>query len=69
MTTAPATALNKEVGELIDVQIETFTRPSSLTSCELGEFHHRTEKLRVLCQELNRIGTGAILERRFGVAA
>jgi hypothetical protein len=63
--TTPATAIKDEVRVLIDVQIETFGQPAPLTPSQLREFHDRSETIRMLCQELNRIGTSNIMERRF----
>jgi hypothetical protein len=64
MMTTPASAIKDEVRLLIDVQIETFGQPASLTSSQLREFHCRIEKISTLCQELNRIGTRSVIERR-----
>jgi hypothetical protein len=55
--TTPASAIEDEVHVLIDVQIETFGQQAHLTSSQLRKFHHRSEKLKMLCQELDRIGT------------
>jgi hypothetical protein len=49
--TTPASAIEDEVHVLIDVQIETFGQPAHLTSSQLRKFHHRFEKLKMLCQE------------------
>ena len=65
MMTIPAIAIKDEVRLLIDVQIETFGQPTPLTPSQLHEFHDRSETIRMLCQELNRIGTGTVMERRF----
>ena len=64
--TNPASAIRDEVCLLIDVQIETLRQPAALTSSQLHEFHHRSEKLRMLCQELNRIGTSRVIETAAG---
>jgi hypothetical protein len=64
MMTTPATTIKDEVRMLIDVQIETFGRPAPLTPFQLKEFHHRSEKISTLCQELNRIGARGVLGRR-----
>lgn len=64
MATTPASAIKDEVRVLIDVQIETFGQPAPLTSSQLREFHHRSEKINTLCQELNQIGARSVLERR-----
>jgi hypothetical protein len=63
MTTS-ASAIKDEVRLLIDVQIETFGQPAPLTSSQLHEFHHRCEMIGTLCQELDRIGTRSVIERR-----
>ncbi len=55
MMTTPASAIKDEVRVLIDVQIETFGQPAPLTPSQLHEFHDRSETIRILCQELNRI--------------
>jgi hypothetical protein len=65
MMTTPATAIKDEVCVLIDAQIETFGQPVPLTPSQLREFHDRSETIRMLCQELNRIGTSSVMERRF----
>jgi hypothetical protein len=62
--TTPASAIKDEVRVLIDVQIETCGQPALLTSSQLREFYRRSEKISTLCQELNRIGTGSVMERR-----
>jgi hypothetical protein len=67
--TTPATAIEDEVWELIDVQIEAFRQPARLTPSELTECHHRTERIKLLGQELDRVGRTAILEKRFGTAS
>jgi hypothetical protein len=65
MMTIPASAIKDEVRALIDAQIETFGQPASVTPSQLREFHNRSETIRMLCQELNRIGTSSVMERRF----
>jgi hypothetical protein len=66
--TTPANAIREEVRELIEDQIEAFGRPSRLTS-KLSDCHCRAERIKQLGQELDRIGSTAILEKRFGSAA
>jgi len=66
---APANAIKDEVTALIDVQIETFVRQSALTSTELSDYLRRSERLKVLCRELDRIRTTRFFEERDGVAA
>jgi hypothetical protein len=61
--TTPASAIKDEVRLLIDVQIETFGQPAPLTSSQLHEYHYRSQKLKMLCQELDRIGTRSVIEQ------
>jgi hypothetical protein len=63
MTTAAA-AIKREVQTLIDFQIETFRQPAPITSSQLHEYHSRSEKLRMLCQELDRIGSKSVVDRQ-----
>jgi hypothetical protein len=69
MMTTPASAIRDEVWELIQSQIETFGQPSPPTTSELSECHCRAERIKLLGQELDRMGTTTILEKRFGRAA
>lgn len=64
MMTTPATAIKDEVRVLIDVQIETFGQPAPLSPSQLREFHDRSETIRVLCQELNRVSARSVMKRR-----
>ena len=63
MMTTPASAIKDEVRLLIDVQIETFRQPTPLTNSQLREYHYRSEKLKMLCQELDQIGTRSVIEQ------
>lgn len=67
--TIPAAAIKNEIQGLIQAQIETFGQTRCLTSSELSECHFRAERIRLLGQELDRIGQQIILEQRFGKAA
>jgi len=67
--TTPASAIKDELRVLIDAQIETFGQPAPLMPSQLCEFQDRSEKIRMLCQELNRIGTRSVMERRFEKAS
>jgi len=69
MMTIPASAIREEVWELIQDQIQAFGGPSRLTPSDLSECHYRAERIRQLGQELDRISSTAILEKRFGSAA
>ena len=48
MMTDPAFAIKNEVLQLVDVQIDTLRKPSSLTSFELDEYHSRSERITTL---------------------
>ena len=62
MMTTPASAIKDEVRLLVDVQIESFRQPTPLTSSQLREYHCRSEKIMMLCQEVDRIGTRSVIE-------
>jgi hypothetical protein len=64
MATTPASAIKNELRFQIDAQIETFGQQSRLTSSDLSEFQDRSEKIRMLCQELNRIDAKSVMGRR-----
>jgi hypothetical protein len=55
MITDPASAIKREVLQLIDLQIATLRRDSSLNSSELIDYKARYEKIRTLYVELDRI--------------
>jgi len=61
--TTPAKAIKDEVRLLIDVQIEILRQPATISSSQLHEYHHRSEKLKTLCRELDRIGARSVVER------
>jgi hypothetical protein len=63
MMTTPATAIKDKVRLLVDVQIKTFGQSAPLTNSQLREYHYRSEKLKMLCQELNRIGARSVIEQ------
>ena len=67
--TTPAIGIKNEIRELIQLQIEMFGQPHSLTSSELIECSYRAERIKELGEELDRIGRTVILERKFGTAA
>lgn len=56
MTTDPAYAIKREVHQLIDLQIETLRQESSLDLSQLVDYKARSEKIRKLYGELDRIG-------------
>ena len=56
MMTNPAFAIKLEVSQLVELQIETLRQESALTSAELLDYRMRAEKIKILYQELDRIG-------------
>jgi len=56
MITEPASAIKREVLQLIDLQIATLRQQSSLNTSQLQDFRTRAERLRRLYEELDRIG-------------
>jgi len=56
MITDPASAIKREVDQLIDLQIETLRRDSSLNSSELLDYSARSRRIRSLYGELDRMG-------------
>ena len=56
MMTHPASAIKREVHQLVELQIHTLRQESPLTSSELFDYHVRSEKITTLYHELDRIG-------------
>jgi hypothetical protein len=52
-----ANVIEDEIQQLIRFQIDNFRQPTPLTSSQLDEHHRRSEKIRILSIELDRIGT------------
>jgi hypothetical protein len=69
MMTTPATAIKNEIRQLINLHIEVFGRPSPVTPFELEECRRRAERIRLLGQELDRIGLHTITDERFRKAS
>jgi len=65
MMTTPAAAIKNEIRELIHLQIEVFGQPTRLTPLDLDECRQRAERIKLLGQELDRLGVSAVLERAF----
>ena len=63
--TTPAIAIKNEIRELIREQIERFGQPTPLTSSELEDCHCRAERIKLLGQELDRVGLTSVLEQQF----
>jgi len=55
MMTHPASAIRREVCQLVDRHIETLRQPTSLTSSDLGDYHARSEKITTLYRELDQM--------------
>ena len=56
MITNPASAIKREVLQLIDLQIETLKQTSPLDSSQLNDYQARSQRIRKLYEELDRIG-------------
>ena len=65
MMTNPADAIKDELRELIHEQIERFGQPAPLTSSELEDCHCRAERIKLLGQELDRVGLIGISDQQF----
>jgi len=55
MMTDPASAIKNEVDQLIELQIRTLRRDSSLETTDLLDYSMRAERIKTLYQELDRI--------------
>jgi hypothetical protein len=58
-----ANVIEDEIQQLIRFQIDNFGQPTPLTSSQLDEHHRRSEKIRILCEELDRISTRRVVEK------
>ena len=56
MMTNPASAIKREVFELIELQIETFRREGCLTDSDLEQYRARSGEISRLYRELDQIG-------------
>jgi hypothetical protein len=56
MMTDPATAIKREVLQLVDRQIETLRHEGRMTDSALVDYHTRSEKIIQLYQEMDRMG-------------
>jgi hypothetical protein len=56
MVTDPASAIKREVLQLVEVQIGTLRRTGCLTASDLADYHTRSEKITELYQRIDRIG-------------
>jgi hypothetical protein len=55
MMTDPASAIKREVHQLVDLQIQRLRQPSCLTTSDLVDYRGRSKKITVLYQELDQI--------------
>ncbi len=55
MMTDPASAIKRQVHQLIDLQIETLRQPSGLTPSDLSDYRVRSDKITTLYRELDQI--------------
>lgn len=55
MMTDPGFLIKNEVQRLVDVQIDTLRKPSSITSSELDEYRSRSERISALYEQLDLI--------------
>lgn len=55
--------IEDEIQQLIRLQIESFTQPAPFTSSQLHDYHRRSEMIRTLGAELDRIGTRRVVEQ------
>ena len=55
MMTDPASAIKREVHQLIDLQIETLRQLSRLTTTDPSAYRVRSEKITMLYRELDQI--------------
>jgi len=53
--TDPAFPIKNQVQQLIDIQIDTLRKPSSLTSSELDAHRSRSERIATLYEQLDLI--------------
>jgi hypothetical protein len=64
MMTDPASAIKREVHQLVDLQIQALRQPSCLTASDLLDYRVRSKKLTVLYQELDQIRRANFERRR-----
>ena len=63
MMTDPASAIKREVHQLVDLQIETLRQPSCLTTSDLLDYRMRSKKLTVLYHEVDQIRRASFKEQ------
>jgi hypothetical protein len=60
MITDPASALKREVLQLVDLQIQTLKQESSLNHSQLQDYQARSKRIRKFYAELDRIRRASI---------
>jgi len=60
--------IKHEVDDLVDLQIETMSQESSLTSAQLADYQIRSQKIRALYRKLDQIASAKVT-RKFGQVA
>jgi len=50
------TRITRELDELMHEQIRTFKQDAKISESDLDEFRQRSQRIRILCQTLNRAG-------------
>jgi hypothetical protein len=55
MMTDPASAVRREVFQLVELQIETLRQEGRLSESALFEYHARSEKITELYHEIDRV--------------
>jgi uncharacterized protein with von Willebrand factor type A (vWA) domain len=68
MITDPASAIKRQVYQLIDLQIEILRQDSSLNPSELLDYNARSKRIRTLFDELDRMGRTKF-DRKFARAS
>ncbi len=56
MVTDPASAIKREVLQLVETQIDTLRREGCLTPSDLADYRTRSEKITELYHQIDRIG-------------
>ncbi len=68
MTTDRASAIQREVEQLIDLQIALLSQESSLSSAQLMDYNSRFETIQILYRELDQIRRAEVVLKFANVA-
>jgi hypothetical protein len=55
MMTDPATAIKREVFQLVELQIETLRQEGRLSDASLSDYHARSSKITELYREIDQV--------------